>query len=101
MGDTLSPDLAFKLAKPIPLLASDSDGEALATVRAIGCILQAAGSDFHSLAKVVREPKTVVVYGGDELDESDEPEAPGPKSLLEIALLCRTHHGGRLNEKER
>jgi len=102
MGDARSPVLAFKLAKLIPLLASANGGEALATARAIGRTLQAAGSDFHSLAKTVREPKTIVVYGGDdEPEESDEAEAPTPKSRLEIALLCRTRHCGRLNDKER
>lgn len=39
-----------KLAILIPLLASDKDGEVVATARAIGRQLQKTGSDWHDLA---------------------------------------------------
>jgi hypothetical protein len=45
--------VAPKLAKLIPMLGSDRDGEALATVRAIERTLKAAGLDFHALAAAV------------------------------------------------
>ena len=41
------------LAKLIRLLASDVDGEALATVRALGRTLKVSGCDFHDLASIV------------------------------------------------
>jgi len=42
-----------RLAKLIPRLASDQDGEVIATVRAIARVLQTAGLDFHDLAQAV------------------------------------------------
>ena len=45
--------LAVQLAKLIPRLASDHDGEIVATVKAIGRTLKSAGSDFHALAAAV------------------------------------------------
>ena len=49
----IPPAIAPKVAKLIPLLASEQDGEALAAVRAIGRTLVAAGSDFHALANAL------------------------------------------------
>jgi hypothetical protein len=92
MGEAFSPALAKKLARLIPLLGTDKDGEALATVRALERTLRTAGYDFHALAQVVAEPQTVVVYG--------ERPAPPPESLLDIAKWCRTNHGGRLSARE-
>lgn len=46
----LQREAADRLAKLIPLLASDKDGEVVATARAISRTLKAAGSDFHALA---------------------------------------------------
>jgi len=98
MADALSPALAQKLGRLIPLLASDKEGEALATVRAIGRTLKAAGSDFHAFAKAVIEPRTVVIYR----TETTPPRkpAPRPKCLLEVAGWCRTHYAGRLSVTE-
>ena len=42
-----------KLSKLIPLLASDKDGEVVATARAIGRTLAQAGADFHDLAAAI------------------------------------------------
>jgi hypothetical protein len=96
MGEALPPVLAFKLAKLIPLLSSDNDGEALATVRAIGRTLEAGGADFHALAKSVAEPKMPIVYRS----EAKPAAARRPTTLLEIPGWCRTHHGGRLSPSE-
>ena len=45
-----------KIAKLLPLLASDQDGEVVATARAIGRTLAAGGSDFHALATAIAAP---------------------------------------------
>jgi hypothetical protein len=45
-----SSTLTKKLEKLIPLLASNHDGEVVATARAIGSALAAEGFDFHDLA---------------------------------------------------
>ena len=46
----LSPDLSGKLARLIPRLASDHDGEVIATVAAIRRTLDRAGLSLHDLA---------------------------------------------------
>jgi len=46
----LSHELAHKLAKPIRLLASDSQAEALAALCAIARLLESHGYSFHTLA---------------------------------------------------
>jgi hypothetical protein len=48
-------DLRRQLPKLLGLLSSDNDGEVLATVRAIGRLLKANGSDFHDLAIVYKD----------------------------------------------
>jgi hypothetical protein len=53
----LAPPLADKLAKMLPMLSSDRDGEVLATVRAIGRTLRAGGIDWHTLAKAIIPPE--------------------------------------------
>lgn len=50
--------VAPKLAKLIPLLGTDRDGELVATVRAIGRTLEAANLTFHDLADAVRPGET-------------------------------------------
>ena len=50
---------APKLAKLLPLLASDKDGEVVATARAIGRTLAAAGADWHDLVRMLTESPAV------------------------------------------
>lgn len=50
------PLIADRLAKLIPRLASDHDGEVVATARAIGQTLAGAGLDFHDLAAGLTGP---------------------------------------------
>jgi hypothetical protein len=53
-----------KVAKLIPLLASDKEGEVLGAVAAIRRVLAAGGMDLHDVAKLVLgTPVTVNVYG--------------------------------------
>lgn len=51
-------DIATKLAKLLPRLGSEHDGEIVATVRAIGRTLSAAGLDWHALAAAVEAPSS-------------------------------------------
>jgi hypothetical protein len=46
---------APKLAKLIPLLGSDKDGEVVAAARAIGRALQSAKADWHDLVRVLTD----------------------------------------------
>jgi hypothetical protein len=45
-----------RIAKLLPLLGSDKDGEVLATVAAIARILEASSSNWHELAKTIGGP---------------------------------------------
>src|SRR5262245_1455965 len=55
MTDSLAP-IADKLKPLVRLLASDRDGEVVATARAIGRLLKSAKLDFHALADSVGQP---------------------------------------------
>lgn len=86
--------IAPKLAKLIPLLSSDKDGEVVATARAIERTLRAEGFDWHDLASVVtREPEMRIIY--------IKPPEREPKDWCELARWCRDHDDDRLNAKER
>jgi hypothetical protein len=50
------PAIAPKLQRLIPMLATNHDGEVVATARAIGRTLQAAGLDWHDLAERLAAP---------------------------------------------
>jgi hypothetical protein len=50
------------LGKLIPLLASNHDGEVVATVRAIGRALKSGGCDWHDLAARFRTPVTQISH---------------------------------------
>jgi hypothetical protein len=92
-------DIAFavpKIAKLIPLLASDHDGEVVATARAIDRTLKSAGLDLHDLAQAMAAPKIPTVYGG----RAARQPAQRPTSLWDIAVWLRTHVGSRMNHKE-
>jgi hypothetical protein len=47
-------EVAPLVSKLIPRLASDHDGEVVATARAIGRVLKAAGRDWHDLASAIQ-----------------------------------------------
>jgi hypothetical protein len=57
----MTPKLADRLSKLIPRLATDADGEVLATVRAIRAALQSAGLDLHDLAASIAKSKILSV----------------------------------------
>jgi hypothetical protein len=95
MSNLLAP-VADKLSKLIPRLATDHDGEIVATVRAIRRTLKSAGLDFHALSGALSaEPKVVVLY-------REPPQSePDPGNWREIARWCRDNDGGRLSSSER
>lgn len=52
----IAPEIRQKLAKLLPLLSSDQDGEVLGAARAIGRVLVATGVDWHALAALIEMP---------------------------------------------
>lgn len=76
--------VAPKIAKLIPRLASDHDGEVVATVRAIRRTLERAGLDLHALAA-----------GLDGVIDADE-----PTTWQALAAWCRNAGQHRLSLKE-
>lgn len=77
--------VAPKIAKLIPRLASDHDGEVVATVRAIRRTLEGAGLDLHALAAGL---------GGDDAPKHE------PTSWQELAAWCRNIGRHHLSLKE-
>lgn len=70
-------DVVEKLGKLIPRLASDQDGEVVATARAILRTLKSAGADLHDVvAELNKAPVTIerVVYR--------EAEKPDPEAVI-------------------
>jgi hypothetical protein len=55
VSDALAP-IAEKLKPLVRLLASDRDGEVVATVRAMGRLLKSVKLDFHTLADRIGQP---------------------------------------------
>jgi hypothetical protein len=89
--------IAPKLSKLIPMLATDHDGEVIATVRAISRTLKGAGMDFHNLVEALCVPKLSYVYAPPPAPEKEK----APETWGEIAIWCRNHDGGDLTYKER
>jgi len=76
--------VAPKIAKLIPRLATDHDGEVLATVQAIRRTLAAAGLDLHDL---------VGALNGRPVDHSEpepkpEPTVREPQSWFQLCDIC-------------
>ena|SRR5215207_4936659 len=91
----LSP-IAPKIAKLIPRLATDHDGEIVATVQAIRRTLASSGLDLHDLAGALeREPetRTVIVYRDQGTGE--------PATWRALAEWCQRNDAGRLKAHER
>jgi len=75
-----------RVALLIPRLATDHEGERLATVAAIERTLKAAGRDFHDLARAF----------GDQPAPRTE-----PSTWRGLAAWCRDQDRGQLQEQER
>lgn len=94
----LSPTPADKLRRLIPRLASDSDGEVLATVAAIRRTLARAGIDLHDLAARLTDPARPCPEPP-RRQPSRDPESA--EALAEAASWLRREAWGRLTEKQR
>jgi hypothetical protein len=79
-------ELASRLAKLIPRLASPHDGEVVATVHAVRRTLQTAGLDLHDLARALTTSTPI-----DDVPQDD---------WLAVARW-RRDHGQTLNDRER
>lgn len=62
-----------RIAKLIPMLASNVDGEVIATVRALERVLKSKALDFHDMAAALAEPEP------DKLHAAYDPPPPRPK----------------------
>ena len=80
-----------KIAILIPRLASDKDGEVVATVRAIGRQLQKSGSDWHDLASRLTIPVHV---------DTPETSFSGVRFYREAVMWILDNGNGAIGEKE-
>lgn len=87
--------IAPKLGKLLPRLASDHDGEVVATARAIGRTLQGVGLDFHALAEAVESPPVVLTVAARRTQAARKPPPPKPSpfdsELLRLVAMLRVH----------
>ncbi|QNQ40597.1 hypothetical protein [Brucella intermedia] len=80
----LSSDTVTKLGKLIPRLASDHDGEVVATARAIVRSLNSAGADLHDVVAAIDKPPVERVVFKDRVIYRDRPvEKPAPTPVVE------------------
>lgn len=91
-----APAIAPKLAKLIPLLGSDKDGEVIATVRAIGRTLESTKADWHDLARALTTPleKTARPNGWRSMVKECF-AAPNLLTEREVAFLTTLTRSGR------
>ena len=88
----LRPDTGAKLTRLLPRLASDSDGEVLATVAALRRTLDRAGLDLHDLAARLKDPP--------QRAQPAQRAAPGG-DLRAMAEALRAHALDRLTLRQR
>ncbi len=85
--------IAPQLSKLIPLLASDQEGEVIATARAIGRVLTGKGLDWSDLSQAVGEIKWLS-------SQSSRSTLGKQPSAIEMVAWCRNHGHGRLSSKD-
>jgi hypothetical protein len=84
-ADTLLGTVAPKLAKLLPLLGSDRDGEVLGAARAVKRTLASAGCDLHDLAASVTRPEPLP-----RIVDRDRPPPPPPGSEHSEIVMARS-----------
>ena len=85
----LAPHVRPKVARLVAMLATDSDGEALAAVRALHRVLDANGHDINDLAAVIEGHQNAQERPG-----RPEPRAEAMlKELLASAVLTQWERG--------
>lgn len=57
----MTPEVAEKIAKMIPMLGSGMDGDVVAAARAIGRVLESNSLSFHDLAKTIQSRGTITM----------------------------------------
>lgn len=72
-------DTADRLVKLLPRLASEHDGEVVATARAIGRTLAAAGMDWHALAAAVTGKGSAAPFDFDAWTRNAAASRPRPE----------------------
>ncbi|MES0074685.1 hypothetical protein [Mesorhizobium sp. M0058] len=80
---TIGREQIAKIGKLIPRLASDHDGEVVATARAIIRTLGAAGADLHDLVAALDRPAL------DRIVYRDRPVQQSPRCADQLEPLCR------------
>jgi hypothetical protein len=96
-----------KLALLIPRLASEFDGEVIATVRAMRRLLNAGGHDLHDLARVVADGNYVAEnHGGALTAQLKELLCSArlndwEREFVASVLRQTERHGFRLSDKQR
>jgi hypothetical protein len=81
-----------KIAKLVRLLASDKDGEVLATVGALTRVLQAGGRDWHDVAAIVESGLRPAQPTGSNLSRSTwGPPDPDPGNWQSLAWFAHYH----------
>ena len=94
-------NVAPKISKLVPRLASEHEGEVVATVRAIERTLKGAGHDWHDLAKaltaspVAEEAVRRPYEPADDYDDGRD-----PNDWRGMARWCREFDCGRLTPRE-
>lgn len=94
----MTPETHERIGKLIPRLASDQDGEVLATVRALVRTLKAGGLDLHDLVKMLAPPGQARSQRATEPPWS--PRASEPDFAAEMARRAKAEAEQKLREAE-
>jgi hypothetical protein len=94
-GNSLG-SVAPRLAQLIPRLASNYDGEVLATVAAIRRVLHGAGCDLHDLASSI----TPQLPPPQVIDPPDTPQFDVDSAWREVAHWCLDNAQGKISQRQ-
>lgn len=93
----LSPDLSARVAKLLPRLGTDQQGEVAAVAAALTRVLHSGGCDLHDLAQHVAEgPREVVRF----IHKLQEPPRTGPRDYGDFRSSWRDLDPRRRNKAQ-
>lgn len=92
MHTEIAPETGARLGRLLPRLASDHDGEVVATVRAIRRTLEGAGLDLHDLAERLTQAPVATARG--------EPHRAGASDLHAMVHRLRAFALHRLTPRQ-
>ena len=93
----LSSDLSARVAKLLPRLASDQQGEVAAVAAALTRTLKSGGCDLHDLAQHIAEgPREVIRY----IHKPQEPPRAGPRDYGDWRSSWRDFNPRRRNKAQ-